>query len=64
MSEQHPAIEVLQRENEILREGLEGIRKRVNRRLDPSIWHASDSALIRADVVRLTYRTQTEGTAE
>lgn len=60
MSERMTAIEALERECAILREGLEGIRGRVNRRLDPSIWHAADSALIRAGVVRLTVRRDTD----
>lgn len=58
MSERTAIEDALERECEILREGLQSIRGRVNRRLDPSIWHAADSALIRAGVVRLTTRRE------
>lgn len=55
MTNEQKKIRALERECEILREGLRDIRSRVSRRLDPSIWHATDSALIRAGVVRLTW---------
>ena len=54
MTYERKMIEALERQCEILREGLESIRGRVSRRLDPSIWHAADSALLRAGVVKLT----------